>query len=92
MSDHAIFKYELGCLEKQVINLPLGAKIIRVDDVEGKFYLWAMVNKTNPTEPRHIEMYKTGQPIPNPDGLTYLGLCTLFVAQELGLYTFERMH
>lgn len=90
--NHAIFKYELGCLENQVVYLPISAKIIRVGDVDGRFYLWAIVNKTNAVEPRHIEMYKTGQPIPNPDGLTYLGLCTLFVMQELGLYTFERTH
>jgi hypothetical protein len=90
---HAIYKYELGCLEKQTIELPQDAKIIRVCDLDGKFWLWAMVN-TNPDcpkESRKIEMYKTGMPIDNCDGLVYLGLCCLYVMQELGLYTFERI-
>jgi hypothetical protein len=89
----AIYKYSLGCLEKQTIDLPRGAKIIRVDSIGGQFFLWAMVN-TSPdcqVETRYIEMYKTGMPIDNLDGLVYLGLCTLYVMQELGLYTFERV-
>ena len=90
---HAIYKYELGVLEKQIISLPRGAKIIRVDSLEGRFWLWAMVDLSPdcPLEMRSIEMYKTGMPIDNPTGLVYLGLCTLYVMQELGLYTFERV-
>ncbi len=90
---HAIYKYELGVLEKQTINLPRDAKILRVDSLDGRFWLWAMVD-TSPdcqVETRYIEMYKTGMPIDNQNGLVYLGLCTLYVMQELGLYTFERV-
>lgn len=90
---HAIYKYELGVLEKQTISLPRGAKIIRVADLDGKFWLWAIVD-TSPDcqrEIRRIEMYKTGMPLDNPDTLVYIGLCTLYVMQELGLYTFERV-
>ena len=89
---YAIYKYPLGCLEKQTIELPEGAKIIRVCDLDGQFWLWAMVN-TSPEHPREgvkIEMYKTGMPIDNPVGLEYIGLCTLYVMQELGLYCFKR--
>ena len=39
-----IFKYELSVKEKQEIKLPVGALIIRVDDVDGKFFMWAIVN------------------------------------------------
>lgn len=89
-----IFKYSLPVKEKHDIELPVGSEIIRVDDVDGQFFLWAMVNPDPDceTETRHLEFYKTGQPIENPVGLIYLGMCKLFIMQELGLYVFERPH
>ena len=88
-----IFKYSLPVQEKYSIELPAGAKIIRVEDVDGLFFLWALVNiaEDHPKEIRNLEFYKTGQPIENPEGLVYLGLCKLFIMQELGLYVFERI-
>lgn len=89
---HKIYKYPMPVQEKFEIQLPIGAKIIRVDDVDGLFFLWAMVDsETQETETRYIEFYKTGQPIESPETLLYLGLCKLFIMQELGLYTFERI-
>lgn len=87
-----IFKYPLPVQEKFDIGLPAGAKIIRVEDVDGHFFLWAIVNPDPewPVEIRHLEFYKTGQEIHNSEGLQYLGLCKLFIMQELGLYVFER--
>lgn len=89
----AIFKYSLPVQEKYTIELPVGAKIVRVEDVDGLFFLWAIVDTTEdyPKEQRHLEFYKTGQPIENDAGLVYLGLCKLFIMQELGLYVFERV-
>ena len=81
--------------EKIVLELPVGAQIIRVDDVEGLFFLWAIVDvdedQITQTERRFIELYKTGQLIEDSETLVYLGLCKLFIMQELGLYTFERL-
>jgi len=78
--------------EKIQLELPVGANIIRVSDIEGLFYLWAIVDPEQmETETRYIEFYKTGQPIDGEDELIYLGLCRLFIMQELGLYTFERV-
>ena len=78
--------------EKIEIELPVGSQIIRVDDVDGLFFLWAIVDTDiEEMELRHIEFYKTGQPIENAETLVYLGLCKLFIMQELGLYTFERV-
>lgn len=86
----AIYKYSLPVQEKFVIELPAGAQIIRVDDVDGKFWLWAIVDTEAEKESRYIECYKTGQPIETPlEDLNYLGLCKLFIMQELGLYMFE---
>lgn len=86
-----IFKYPMAVQEKIELQLPIGAQIIRVSDIDGLFFLWAIVDPEQmEIETRYIEFYKTGQPIENPDGLIYLGLCCLFIMQELGLYTFER--
>ena len=87
-----IYKYPLPVQEKFVLDLPSGAVILRVDDVDGMFYLWAVVDPSAPLVPRHFECYKTGQPILTPMyGLQYLGLCKLFIMQELGLYIFENI-
>lgn len=89
-----IFKYELSIKEKQTIDLPHGAEIIRVDDVDGKFYLWAIVTppvegEETETQTIHLEFYKTGQEINTPiSELKYIGFCKLFIGQELGLYVF----
>jgi hypothetical protein len=90
----AILKYELRIKEKQEIELPISAKIIRVDDVDGNFFLWAIANseKDAETEVRYLEFYKTGQPIETPSkNLKYIGFCKLFIMQELGLYVFENI-
>ncbi|MFV9549647.1 DUF7352 domain-containing protein [Algibacter sp. PT7-4] len=92
-----IFKYEMSIKEKQEIELPVNAEIIRVDDVDGKFFLWAIVeppkeDEEPETEVRYIEFYKTGQPIETPTkDLKYIGFCKLFIMQELGLYVFENI-
>lgn len=91
-----IFKYRLKIQEKQTISLPIDAEIIRVDDVDGEFFLWAIVevdeDKVIETEERHIEFYKTGQEILEPSShLKYLGFCKIYIMQELGLYVFERV-
>lgn len=83
--------------EKQGIELPINAEIIRVGDVDGKFFLWAIVeppkeDEEQETEARFIEFYKTGQPIETPtENLKYIGFCKLFIMQELGLYVFENI-
>lgn len=89
-----IFKYPLPVQEKLVIELPKDAKIIRVEDVDGLFFLWAIVNTDDGIEKenRHLEFYKTGQPIETPlENLVILGTCKLFIMQELCLYVFENI-
>jgi hypothetical protein len=87
-----IYKYSIPAKEKYVIELPKDAQILRVEDVEGLFYLWAIVNTDEDveTEKRFLEFYKTGQPIETDlSHLNYLGTCKLFIMQELCLYVFE---
>ena len=91
---HRIFKYSLPVVEKHEIELPINAQIIRVEDVDGLFYLWALVNidPECPKEIRYLEFYKTGQDIPDPDSFQFLGTCKLFIVQELCLYVFENIY
>ena len=89
-----IFKYEMSIKEKQEIELPINSEIIRVDDLDGRFFLWAIVNPEEDaeTETRYLEFYKTGQPIETETkDLKYIGFCKLFIMQELGLYVFENL-
>lgn len=88
-----IYKYSLPVQEKYSIELPKGANIIRVEDVDGLFFLWAIVDPDAETEMRHLEFYKTGQPIETPlVDLIFLGTCKLFIMQELCLYVFENIN
>lgn len=87
-----IFKYPIPTKERYTIELPKDAQILRIEDVEGLFYLWAIVNtdEEHPKEKRCLEFYKTGQPIETPlERLNYMGTCKLFIMQELCLYVFE---
>ena len=88
-----IYKYTLPVKEKCVIELPKQSIIIRVEDVDGQFYLWAIVDKEEEIEKRYLEFYKTGQPIETPvENLKFLGTCKLFIGQELCLYVFENIN
>lgn len=90
-----IFKYSLPVQEKYVIELPKGAVIIRVEDIDGLFFLWAIVNTSEDVEKenRYLEFYKTGQAIETPlVDLRFLGTCKLFIMQELCLYVFENIN
>jgi hypothetical protein len=74
----------------------VGAEIIRCEDVDGKFYMWAIVTVGDDWvthEKRFFECYKTGQPIETPtENLRYIGACKLFIMQELCLYVFEKIN
>ncbi len=88
----AIYKYPIPTKEKYTIELPKDAQIIRIEDVDGLCFLWAIVNTDDehPIEKRCLEFYKTGQQIETPlERLNYLGTCKLFIMQELCLYVFE---
>lgn len=87
-----IFKYQLPVAEQCNLDLPKGADIIRVDGIEGFFYLWAIIDtEEKETETRSFELYKTGGEMhPNLDDLTYIGYCTIFIQMELCLYVFEK--
>lgn len=90
-----IYKYSIPTKEKYSIELPKDAWIIRVEEVDGLFFLWAIVDTDESVEKenRHLEFYKTGQPIETPlEHLKFVGTCKLFIMQELCLYVFENIN
>jgi hypothetical protein len=90
---NVIYKYPLPIKEKFTLELPKFANIIRVDDVDGQFWLWAIVDTEQPLVLRYFECYKTGQPIETDlKWLFFLGTCKLFIMQELCLYIYENLN
>lgn len=92
-SGNVIFKYQMPVKEHFEMKLPRGAKIIRVADQDGFFWLWAVVNTNVPDEVRKFHAVKCGANMPDvdPSLLVYHGFCAIFVQQELGLYIFEEI-
>ena len=80
-------------LEEFTLQLPKNSEIIHVSDFNGKFYMWIKYESDDNYEPRYFECYKTGMEFKNPEmSLEYLGLCKLWIMQELGLYIFENRY
>jgi len=84
-----IYKYQMPVLENFKMKLPKGAKILRVQDQGGMFWLWAEVRTDVPDEERTFWAFKCGGKIPDGLNLVYIGFCAVFVQMELGLYIYE---
>ena len=84
-----IFKYQMPVQESFIMDLPKGAEIIRVQDQDGMFWMWTIVNTSAPMEKRCFKAFKTGAKMPDGMELKYIGFCAIFVQMELGLYIFE---
>lgn len=90
-ANRAIYKYQMPVKEKFSINLPAGAEIIRVSDIDGLFWLWAVVDINAESEERNFRAFKTGAEIPDDIKLHYIGFCAIYIQMELGLYIFEEV-
>lgn len=58
-----IFKYRLDIENLQIIEMPIGAQILHVDNQRGELCLWALVTPGMITKDRVIEIIGTGQPM-----------------------------
>lgn len=86
-----IYKYQMPVLERFEMTLPEGAKIIRMADEGGMFWLWAEIRTDVPDEQRTFWAFKCGGQMPDDVPLKYIGFCAVFVQQELGLYIYEEI-
>jgi hypothetical protein len=84
---------QLRIKEKQETDLTLGTPVY-AQDIDGKLWLYMKPSfnpfpKGSDFKKYKIVFYKTGQEITEDvSKLKYLGLCRLWIMQELGLYTF----
>jgi hypothetical protein len=88
-----IFKYRLPFMEIAHIEMPVGARVIRVDGLDGALWVWAIVDPDAPVERREFHLFKTGAPMPEDigDKYTYLGCGAIFIQMELMMYVFEEV-
>lgn len=82
---HGAQAREIAVKEKQIISnfYPSLAR-----EVDGKLYVYGCEDLGTEYE---ICVFKTGQPIDvDISSYSYIGLCRLWIVQELGLYTFAK--
>lgn len=60
----SIYQYPLADDEVQLIEMPVGAKIISVGQQDSTIVLWADIEIDAPSTKRRIFIYGTGWPIP----------------------------
>lgn len=58
-----IHKYKLDFLDRQEVELPLGAQVLSVQLQDGKACLWAMIDEfVSETDTLVLRMFHTGEP------------------------------
>lgn len=69
----ALWSDALSGRDEIALSMPKGSKILAVGDQNGIPTIWAQVMAVMPHEERLFRVYGTGQPILDPEHLTYLG-------------------
>ncbi len=89
--DYYVEELQLGVLEEQIVRLPKNANILHVKDFNGLLWLYYEDNSTIVDyELIKMAIYKTGQDFKHDVyKMEYLGFCSLWILQELGLYVFK---
>lgn len=83
-----IYKYSIETTDEQNINMPEMAEILTVQIQYGRPYIWALVDTENEQGVKTIEVFGTGNPI--PDGVrSYIGTYQLLNG-ELIFHVFEK--
>jgi hypothetical protein len=71
--------------------MPIDARIIRIDGIEGQLYLWAIVETDYPAQNRTFHLFKTGSKMPDDiEKYVYLGCGAIYIQMELMMYVFEK--
>ncbi len=84
-----VYKYLIPFQENFSLVLPKGSKVVRIDNVDGNPYLWALV----PLEEKESQTYsfkssKTGGVIEHSENLVFIDTYSIFIQMELMLYVF----
>lgn len=86
-----VYKYELDVADTQTVNMPQGAIIRHIGEQFGRLCMWVEVDPVAPLESRHIEIYGTGHPIQNEEGLCFIGTFMRLDGHFVG-NAYERKH
>ena len=80
-----IFKYTLNVTDKQVIQMPVGAEILKVDTQYNKICIWAMFDRVKEydTEERVFEIFGTGNSFEESDKRNYLDTIQLYDGEQI---------
>ena len=84
-----IWKFEIKVTDRQIVPMPAGAKLLDVQMQRGVCCIWAMCEPRAPSEPRHIAIYGTGEPVPDEPG-EYVATFQM-VDEALVFHVFELM-
>lgn len=73
--DKTIWKFKLETTGKQIVEMPIGSKILTVQTQNDAPCIWALVDPKKPKEKRFIEVFGTGHDVHYDMGVrrTYLG-------------------
>lgn len=69
----AIYKYPIKIVDKQVIEMPIGANILSIQMQNGIATIWAIVSTKECFTPVKIRIFATGEEIPSGSVLRYIG-------------------
>ena len=83
-----VYKYVLPMYDDVAIELPQGAKILKVDTQESVPCIWALVDPDAPLEMRKFRVVGTGHPI-EEKGLEFIGTFQMY-GGELVFHLFEQ--
>ena len=64
-----IYKYEL---KEGGVEMPIGAKILTIQDQNNRAYIWALVDIDAECEFRYFAIAGTGEDFPEADDFTYI--------------------
>lgn len=90
MGERTVWKYVLDRASNPV-RMPTEAQILTVAAQGHDLCMWALVTPSNATETRALEVYGTGQPIPNGLDLEYLGSAHFSDPTPLVFHIFEHV-
>lgn len=74
-----VYKYSLEIKDEQMVLLPIGARILTVQQQNNNIFLWALVNSTASEEQAFtIRIHGTGHAISDSDELEYINTVQLY--------------
>ena len=85
----SIWKFNLQTIDKQVIEMPVGAELLTVQIQNGEPCLWARVDTNEMLEQRQIAIHGTGQELPDTTR-KYIGTYQM-VGGRLIFHVFESL-